>query len=195
MYARAVEEVEGRLVELRHDEVHKITLSGAVLLASLAASTLYPPLAVPLLTGGVVLGVLGMCALWRRWDLVDRLADQPDAYVIPEVRAYGMRDTGMERRRWFAQLIRSWLAEPGPAGSARISAAADELEELARELDDPELALDPACAVACRRLLGDYAVSPLFNDALPGEDVRSWICRIRAGFSPRDLSGGERTVC
>jgi hypothetical protein len=185
MYARAVEQAEAHLVDLRRDELQEAALSGVVLLASLAAATLYPPLAVPMLAGGVALGIRGMYAFWRRWDLVDRLADQPEAYVIPDVRAYAMRDTRMERRRAYARLIRYWLAEPGPSGNARISAAADELEQLARELDDCELSLDPACAVACRRLLGDYTVSPLFNDALPCEDVRSWICRIRAGFGPR----------
>jgi hypothetical protein len=50
-----------------------------------------PSLANPLLLSGVVLGALGLRAEWLRWDLVDRLAGQPDAHAIPEVLAYARR--------------------------------------------------------------------------------------------------------
>ncbi len=61
-------------------------------------------------------------------------------------------------------------------------AAADELEALARDLDDRRLALDPASAVACMRLLTGIDGSPLFNSALPPEDLRSRVYQIRSGF-------------
>ena len=48
-----------------------------------------------------------------------------------------------------------------------------------------DLVLDPTCAVACRRLLTDRSVSPLFDETVPREDIHSWIVRIRDGFSPR----------
>jgi len=34
----------------------------------------------------------------------------------------------------------------------------------------------------CKRLLTDFAESPLFNPALPPEEVRSRVRQIRAGF-------------
>lgn len=184
MQARAVEEIEARLVELRQDERQELTLSGVALAASMIATALYRPVAFPLFVGGVVVGVLGIRALWRHWDLVDRLADDRDAYVLPGVRAYAARDTTMKRRHGSAELIRSWLGSELDGGS-RISAAAGELSALARDLDDGALELDPACAIACRRLLHDHAVSPLLNRALPPEDVHSCIARVRGGFTRR----------
>lgn len=181
MYARAIQDAQAELVELRHEELHRIGLSGAALGASLAATAVYPPLVVPLLLGGLTLGVLGGHAFWRRWDLVDRLADDDAAYVIPDVRAYAARDAGMDRRRSYAAVIRSWTQDRGLPLGSRIAESEDVLEELACELEDAGLELDPACALACRRLVTDPSVSPLLNPALP-DDLPSRIARIRAGF-------------
>jgi hypothetical protein len=184
MYARVLEEAEARLVDLHHDEVQRIALSAVALGASLAATAVYEPLVMPLLLGGLVLGVLGIGAIWRHWDLLDRLADDRDAYSIPAVRAYAARDARMDRRRANAAQIRAWIHDPLPE-DARIVEFAEALEELARELEDEALDLDPACAIACRRLVTDPLASPLFNEALPGEDVGSTIVRIRTGFRRR----------
>ena len=181
MYARVLEEAEARLVDLHHDEVQRIALSAVALGASLAATVVYEPLVMPLFLGGLVLGVLGIGAIWRHWDLLDRLADDRDAYSIPAVRAYAARDARMDRRRANAAQIRAWIHDPLP-GNARVVEFAGALEELARELEDEALDLDPACAIACRRLVTDPLTSPLFNEALPGEDVGSTIVRIRTGF-------------
>ena len=185
MYARAVQEAEARLVELRHDELHRIALSAVALGGSLTTTAVYPPLALPLFVGGLTIGILGIGAIWRHWDLVDRLADDEDAYLIPEVRAYAARDARMNRRLSYAAVIRSWSRQPDLCADTRIAEFAEPLEELARELEDADLELDPACALACRRLLGDPTVSPLLNRALPHEDVGSSVARIRAGFRSR----------
>jgi hypothetical protein len=131
---------------------------------------------------------LGVRALWRRWDLLERLAGERDAYVISEVLAYASREATMERRYSFAALIRHRLGDASSTFDARVHAVADELEMLASELEDGELALDPASAVACMRLLSDCAQSPLLNPALPPEDLRSRVRQIRSGFRPRRLS-------
>jgi hypothetical protein len=91
----------------------------------------------------------------------------------------------MERRHTFAALIRSILAQPGLAVEARVIPAAE--GALACELDDGELAFDPACGVACARLLSDLAESPLLNAALLPEELRSRVHQIRAGFTIRRL--------
>ena len=132
--------------------------------------------------GGLVVAGLGLRALWRRWDLVDRLAGERDAYAIPEVLAYASREATMKRRRTFALLIRNRLPEPIPR---RLASAADELEGLCVELEDDELALDPACAVSCMRLLSDTADSPLLDPARPPDELRSRVRQIRLGFSYR----------
>jgi hypothetical protein len=180
MHARAIEESETRLVELHHDELEHVGLGGAALAASLAATALCPPLVIPLFVGGMAMEALGIRAIWRHWDLVDRLADDCDAYTIVEVRDYAAREARIERRAYYAALIRSWTRTP----ESWIAEATDELDELAHDLDDEALELDPAAAIACRRLLTDPSVSPLFGERQDAEDLRSRIAQIRAGFRP-----------
>lgn len=133
----------------------------------------------PLFLGGLFVGGFGVRALWRRWDLVDRLAGERDAYAISEVRARASSAATMERRRGCAASIRSRLREP------RLVLVAEELGALASELEDGELELEPAAAVACARLVTDVAGSPLLDPNLAPEDLSSRVLQIRAGFGPR----------
>ena len=150
MYARAVDDAETRLRELHREEWYDLALAGWTLGLAMGATEYAPSLALPLFIGGLALGVLGIRALWRHWDLVDRLADEPAAYAIPEVLAYAVRETTMERRQRYAALIRHHLE---PAHTSRLAApgrCGRELAALADELEDEALELSPAC---CRRLL------------------------------------------
>ena len=187
MYARAVEDAAQDLRELRHDEWGDFGLGALALSLAAVAGQFRSALALPLLIGGLTVWALGVRALWRHWDLVDRLAGNRDAYVISDVLAYASREATMDRRRNFAAMIRGTIRQPGLALESRVRAAADELEALASELEDEELVLDPACAVACLRLLRDSPGSPLLNPALPSSDLRSSVVRIRSGFTSRRL--------
>jgi hypothetical protein len=189
MYAWTVDEAASRLRELRHEEWGDLGLGALALGLAVAAAEVRPALAVPLFVGGLVVGVLGLRAVWRRWELVDRLAGERDAYVIPDVLAYAAREATMDRRRGFAAMLRCTERLPGSQLDSRVRAAAAELEALARELEDETLELDPACAVACSRLVTDVAASPLLNPQLPSEDLRSRVTQIRAGLRPRRLAG------
>jgi len=180
MNARALQEAEARLLDLRHDEQQRIAVSAVALCASLAASVVFPPLVFPLFTGGLALGALGISAIWRHWDLVDRLADDCDAYLIPEVSAYGGREARMDRRRYHAALIRAWTDD----GVARTLEVSKDLEELANALEDDRLELNPASAMACRRLVSEPAASPLLDETSSVADLRSAINRVRTGFRP-----------
>jgi hypothetical protein len=91
MYARAVDEAEVRLRELRHEEWLDFALAAIAFGLSLAATQIRPSLAVPLLVEGVVAWALGIRAVYRHWDLLDRLAAERDALVIPEVASYAAR--------------------------------------------------------------------------------------------------------
>ena len=184
MDARTLDDAETRLRELQLTEREDLGLGALALALAVAATLVTPSLALPLFLGGLGVGLLGVQALWRRWDLVDRLAGDRDAYSIPEVRAYAARETTMERRRGLASLIRSTLGSEGTVGEARVDALA-ELETLAAELDDPELELDPASAVSCVHLLTDPVESPLLDPRHPADELRARILRIRQGFRPR----------
>jgi hypothetical protein len=181
MYARAVDDAATRLRELRREQWEDLALAALALGLALAATEIRPALAIPFFLGGLVVGALGVRALWRHWDILERLAGERDAYVISEVLSFASREATMERRRDFAAQIRSTLR--GPV-ETRVSAAAGELEALASELDDGELALDPACAVACMRLVSELAESQLLDPAPTPADLRSRVCKIRAGFTP-----------
>jgi hypothetical protein len=185
MHARTVDEAGARLRELRLEEWYDLALGGVAVVLALGAAERAPSLALPLLAGGLALGALGIRALWRHWDLVDRLADEPDAYEIPEVLAYAARETTMERRHRHAALIRDSLTPTCTTRSAGLEAAAAELAALAVELEDEALELSPACAVACSRLCSDPTESPLLNRELPQDELRSTARRIRSGFSSR----------
>ena len=185
MHAPTVDEAEVRLRELRLEEWYDLAVSGFAIALALAAAERAPSLALPLLIGGLALGALGIRALWRHWDLVDRLADKPDAYEIPEVLEYAARETTMERRRRYAALIHHYLSPASMGRSGGFDAAASELAALADELEDVALELSPACAVACSRLCSDPSASPLLNLELPQDELRWRARRIRSGFTSR----------
>jgi hypothetical protein len=185
MHARAIDDARARLRELRREEWQDLALAGTAFVLAVAATRGAPSLALPLLVGGMSLGVLGMRALWRRWDLVDRLAGEPDAYSIAEVLAYASREATMERRQTFAALIRQHL-EPTPEGGVnRLEDATEDLAALADELDAESLLLSPACAVACWRLVSDPTQSPLLGHGPGRAPLRSTVGQIRAGFTSR----------
>jgi len=98
MYARAVDEAEVRLRELRHEQWLDFALAAVAFALALAATQIRPSLAMPLFLGGVFAWALGIRALYRHWDLLDRLADERDALVIPEVASYASRHASSERR-------------------------------------------------------------------------------------------------
>jgi hypothetical protein len=176
VHARAVVEAETRLVDLRRDEWHQLGLSALALGASLAMTAAYELLVAPLFVGGMALWLLGIRSLWRRWDLVDRLADDRDAYVIPAVRTYAARDARMDRRRTNAASLRYWATQ------ADLTEVVGELEQLTRDLENADLELSPACAIVCRRHLTDPTVSPLLNGGL-ADDLHETIVEIERGFS------------
>jgi hypothetical protein len=185
MVARDVEQATAELRSLRHEVWQQLGLALAAFGLAVAASQIRPAFAVPLLIGGIASLFLFVHALAKRFELIDTLVRDPDAYAIPEVRRRGEEAASMQSRRSLAVSIHCLLNQPGLAVPSRVGAAARDLEVLAEELDDERLALDPASAVACRRLLNDVLESPLRNAAFPREDVHSRICQILAGFRPR----------
>ena len=98
MYARDVEEAAKRLSCLRRQVREQFAVAAAAFGLALAAAEAYPPLAIPFLLGGVVVGAFGLRTEWLHWDLVDRLAANPDAHAIPEARAYATRGATKDRR-------------------------------------------------------------------------------------------------
>jgi hypothetical protein len=155
MDARAVDEAEARLQELRLEWWLDFGLAAVVFGFSLAATQILPQLALALFLAAVFAWAIGIRSLYRHWDLLDRLADERDAYVIAEVVSYASRHATLESRHSFAIMIRRAPVSGLPP------AVAAELEALTDELDDSAFALDPACAVACMRLLTEPSTTPM----------------------------------
>jgi len=184
MIARAVEDAGYRLHDLRLEEREDGALAVAAFGLAIAASAVRPSFALPLFLGGLFVACRAVVAAWRRGDLLDRLLDERDAYALAEVRGRAEQEATMANRRMLGRAIRSRLEL---AENPRVVVNADQLVELAGELDDPLLDLDPACAVACSRLLTDPVTSPLMNSSLPADDVRSRLVKIRSGFHPGEV--------
>ena len=165
---------------------------------AVTAAEVRPALAVPLFLGGLVVGGLGMRALLRRSELVERLAGS--ATRTPFRRSWpghpgrprwsGVRGT---RRR------RDTLQQPGLLYEARLLAAAEEPRRLppsstTRSSSSTRPAPSPACASSAM-----WSRVPLLTSALPprifarassrsGPASRpgGWLPRLQAGLR-RDL--------
>jgi hypothetical protein len=98
MYAREIDEAAARLRRLRVQAREQFGVAALGFGLALAATQAHAPLALPFLLGGIVVGALGLRAEWQHWDLLDRLAGQRDAHVIPEVLAYASRDATTQSR-------------------------------------------------------------------------------------------------
>jgi len=197
MSSGAIERTTRRLTELRHELTDDLLLAGIAGALSLVAVRVAPALAIPLLLGCLTAAAFALRSFWRRWDLVERLALDPDAYALSEVRQRGEKAASTESRHLLAASARWRAADARHLAHGRVAAAVDELEALARELDDESLALRPDCAVACEYLLTEGETSPLFAGSRPGGDLRTQLRRIRAGFEPcppGEVPSGSRTA-
>jgi hypothetical protein len=192
MVAREVDVAAAELRVLRREGWARVGLVVVVFGLAVVASVVYRPLAVPLLIGALAAVALVVSVFWRRWDLLDRLALDRDVYVIPEVRALAEHAAAKANRRLLASSIRRLLAELRRGSASGIVAAVEDLEALAEEFENDGLMLDPACAVACMRLLGGGSTSFLTGLGRPPEDVVACVRRIRAGFRPGPGQPGSR---
>ncbi len=182
MDVRSIEEADRQLERRRWDSFAKTALALGV--GALAAPT--GLLRVALAIGaafGIALALVS--AVRRRW-LIERLALDPDAYVIAEVRRYGRRLTSRRKRERLSRSLRSVVADPWRCGPCippgRLEAFAGDLEELARELEDTRFEVQPVTAAGCRHLLSDAVESPLLNPEVPVEELRAALWRIRSGI-------------
>lgn len=197
MDARSVEVVE-RELGLRRLEMF---VNGALAVVSGAlagaAEGFQPRLVLVFGIGAGCAFALAVVAVVRRRDLIRRVALEREAYVIPAVRRYGFGLTTPRRRKLLARSLRSLSDEAQSAFVVRdrVVAFRRELEELAAAFERCGSEVDPISAVACLCLLTDGGLSPLLNPALPVEDLRSALERIRGGIgcppSARDRPAGD----
>jgi hypothetical protein len=184
---RRIEQAAEKLRNGRRRTIECAVLALATLAGAISAAPFTTRFAVIFGACAATEVLLALAALLSRRDLIGRLALEPAAYVLPEVRRYGEQSAQLKQRERLA----AWLAElpalsqlPGTIYLAdRIEAVAAELEWLGHELAAPSARVDAASAVACRRLLTDAVGSALYNPRVPEDDLHLALRRIRFGIS------------
>jgi hypothetical protein len=154
-------------------------LTGATLPLSLAA-------AVASLVGSAVATTIALANFASRRDLVARLALDPRAHVIADVREYATRLALPAERQKLAAWLLEIVYEATPGDwylTDRVARYAAQLELLATELASSWARVLPASAAACRHLLTEAVESPLYNPDIAAEELPATIQRIRRGIT------------
>jgi hypothetical protein len=184
-------EVEATALDLARRR-RRIRESLGFALACAVAAAVAVPFALGLaaaMAAGAVTGIL--VAMFSALGLQDRIAQlalDPVAHELPEVSRYANRlATQFERERlarWIVEMVGearqipdSWFL------SGRVSRYADQLAVLGEELADPITQIRPASAVALHLLLTQAVDSPLYNPALPADQLPAIIANIRLGIT------------
>ncbi|MFL5864819.1 MAG: hypothetical protein ACJ780_29335 [Solirubrobacteraceae bacterium] len=194
MNAREVDLAAADVDRSLHRARRSLIASGAVAAIALAVAPFSSAFAVALGVGAAPEFGAAVIVWLSRRERIERLALDPSAYAIPAVARLGARVCALRERRRLAAFIDAVVHERGHPLELhlvlRVSRYARLLETLARELASPGARVEPAMAVACRRLLTRPVESPLYNPNLPEEDLRALLLRIRAGISGGEVSGG-----
>jgi hypothetical protein len=141
------------------------------------------------LGAGAVTGILvAMFGALGRQDRIAQLALDPLAHELPEVSRYANRLTGQLERERLAQWIVEIVTEAAHIPdswylSGRVISYADELAELSEALADPRTQIRPASAAALHLLLTQAVDSPLYNPAVPDDQLPAIIANIRLGIT------------
>jgi hypothetical protein len=190
--ARDIESAAAEVEKTYQRAVRLLVAAGVVIAIAVTALPVSTGFAIALAVGALIeLSIASVIWLYRR-ERIERLALEPSAYTIPAVARFGARVAALSERRRLAAWLDSVVHERGQPLElhlvVRAGHYAQQLESLARELAAPTARVEPAMAVACRRLLTRPVESPLYNPNLPEEDLRALLLRIRAGITSGDLT-------
>jgi hypothetical protein len=187
MDARSLEAASAQIDRQRRRVREHAALALAAALAALVAVAFsHFDAALALGVGVLVQVALAARIFLSRRALIERLALEPGAYVIGEVRRFGRRLAEPPNLEELAQRLRSVIADASVPGTVwlpeRVEAFTGELDALARDLLSPSVSVEPASAALCHRLLVDAIASPLCNPHLPPADLVAALHRIRHGI-------------
>jgi hypothetical protein len=183
-------ELEAASEDLRRRRKHQ---SEAAILAAVCALLAFAMLpvaagaAIALGAGSAAGALVGVVSGLARQDKIELLALDPDAHELPEVARYASRLTTRFERERLAGWLLEILSEAHIPGNwylaHRVARYAEELAALSRDLADPRAQIRPASAAACHLLLTQAVDSPLYNPAVPADQLPAIITRIRLGIS------------
>jgi hypothetical protein len=186
MTARQVDRAAERLDGIRQRRRGRLVALGLAAAAALVALTQSTTLAISFGLGALVMALLAFSDTCRRRELLARLALNPNAYVVPEVKRYGDYLVGPRGRKRLAASLDRVLSHAGTPMSycigERVNKFRDEIEALAASLRAPKTDVEPTSVALCWRLLTRAAESPLYNGNIPADDLGFQVQRIQAGI-------------
>lgn len=184
MNARQLDEAATRLHDLRAQSAGDFVLAAVATGLALTATQLRPVLAMPFLLGAIGVGFLGVQAYVRRVFLVEELADDRDAYSIPDVRRFGERVKTPAHRRQLAQSIRLATSDSSYEEAARLASVRVELDQLVALLEDEQRPLEPHSLVTLEHWLNDPGGS-FRNPSVAAVELRSRLRRLLVDLDER----------
>jgi hypothetical protein len=169
--------------------LHALVLAALTLVAAGAAAIWLRSATYPLAMLAAIEMVVVMAAHYGRRDLIQRLALEPEASLVPAVQKYHQSLGGQSARDRLAVSINTLIADARMPYAVyladRIELVEDQLRLLARELATPEIPVQARSLVACVRLLSHGVESPLLNPGVPVEQLHATLLRIRFGIGRR----------
>ena len=152
----------------------------AVFSAAGAAATAagHPQLAFSFAFGAALAGAFWYLARCERAHLLTRLVAQGDALLVGEAEVFARKLAAPPMRLRLARRLER-AAEAGRPGvheytwarPERVFDIREELLHLAAGFRDLALAVTPASAALCRRMLCEAAASPLYNPKIPETEL------------------------
>jgi hypothetical protein len=189
MNQRAAELAAESLARTRQFYLHSLLLATLTLAAVVATALWLPTGTFPLAVLALIEMVVVMGAYYGRRDLIQRLALEPEASMVPAVQRYHEGLLKQPARDRLAASINSLIADARLPHAVclpdRVALVEDQLRLLARELATPEIPVQARSLVACLRLLSHGVESPLFNPGVPVEQLQATLLRIRFGIGRR----------
>ena len=189
MDLRAAEQAAESLDRNRQFLFHSLVLAAITLAATGAAAIWLQTATFPLAALTAIEIIVVMGAYYGQRDLIQRLALEPEASLVPAVRRYHQRLVRQPARDRLAASITSLIADSRQPYalclSDRVALVEDQLRHVAKELATPEIPVQARSLVTCLRLLSHGVESPLFNPAVPIEQLHATLLRIRLGFGRR----------
>jgi hypothetical protein len=168
MTARAVQQLESRLDDLRRVGWSRLGTACAAALLAGPAHVVDPALSASLAAGGFVLALLAVRAFADRCELVDTVATDRDALAIAAVRSRAGRIAARQELDRAAATLRR-LAESNR--TPRIAGCRPELLDLSDALFSPRTP-ELSVAVACVRFV-EAPGSPLFDTQISDLELRA----------------------
>jgi hypothetical protein len=170
-------------------------LTGSAVLAlagTVAAARGHSQLAFSLAFGTAVGLAFAYVARSERAHLLTRLVAQGDESSVVDARAYARRLSAPSMRLRLARGLERAAAAGRPGlheytwiPPERVFDLREELLRLAEGFRDLGVAVTPASAALCRRMLCEPVVSPLYNPRIPEAELTRLLGVIAAGFGPR----------